>query len=90
MLPILSVELMEAPVEAVESPQAGAQMVRQAYKLVVDLMKPKPWVYWTDLLVVRRPGLGHPADRRQRARLAGGGLFHRLGAGAVPRQSLHP
>ncbi len=58
MLPILSVELMEAPVEAVESPQAGAQMVRQAYKLVVDLMKPKPWVYWTDLLVCAALGWG--------------------------------
>src|SRR6266404_8666725 len=38
---------------------------------------------------VRRPELGHPADRRPRARMAGDGLFHRLGAGAVPRQSLH-
>ncbi len=58
MLPILSVELMEAPVEAVESPQAGAQMVRQASKLIVDLMKPKPWVYWTDLLVCAALGWG--------------------------------
>ena len=58
MLPILSVELMEAPVEAGESPQAGAQMVRQASKLVVDLMKPKPWVYWTDLLVCAALGWG--------------------------------
>jgi fatty acid desaturase len=54
----MSLELMEAPAEAVETPQAGAQMVRQAYKLVVDLMKPKPWVYWTDLLVSAALGWG--------------------------------
>ncbi|MEO8032064.1 MAG: fatty acid desaturase [Gemmatimonadota bacterium] len=47
----MSLELAEAPTETVESPQAGALMVRQAYKLVVDLMKPKPWVYWTDLML---------------------------------------
>ncbi|HTO73307.1 MAG TPA: fatty acid desaturase, partial [Gemmatimonadales bacterium] len=54
----MSVELLESPVEAVETPQAGAQMVRQAYKLVVDLMKPKPWVYWTDLLLSAAIGWG--------------------------------
>jgi fatty acid desaturase len=54
----MSVELMESPVEAVETPQAGAQMVRQAYKLVVDLMKPKPWIYWTDLLASAALGWG--------------------------------
>ncbi len=54
----MSVELMESPVEAVETPQAGAQMVRQAYKLVVDLMKPKPWVYWTDLMLSATIGWG--------------------------------
>ncbi len=47
----MSLELAEAPTETVETPQAGALMVRQAYKLVVDLMKPKPWVYWTDLML---------------------------------------
>jgi fatty acid desaturase len=44
-------ELLTPPQETKEEIQAGAAMVRQAYRLVSDLMQPVPWIYWADLLV---------------------------------------
>jgi fatty acid desaturase len=37
--------------ETKDEVQAGAAMVRQAYRLVSDLMKPEPWIYWSDLVL---------------------------------------
>jgi len=40
------------------STQRNAETIREARQLVGDLMVPKPWVYWTDLLISTFIGYG--------------------------------